>query len=66
MLTKSSYNTFLESMLAHGFFLKITLPTRICDTSSTLMDQIYTNVLTLYDPGGGGFKSTPPPPLIFF
>ena len=39
-------------MLAHGFFPKITLPTRICDTSSTLIDQIYTNVLNNKDKSG--------------
>ena len=41
-------------MLAHGFFPKITLPTRICDTSSTLtcIDQIYTNILNNRDKSG--------------
>ena len=39
-------------MLAHGFFPKISLPTRICDTSSTLIDQIYTNVLNDKDKSG--------------
>ena len=39
-------------MLAHGFFLKITLPTRICDTTSTLRDQIYTNILNNKDKSG--------------
>ena len=52
ILTKPNYNTFFESMLAHGFFPKITLPTRICDTSSTLIDQIYTNVLNNKDKSG--------------
>ena len=28
-----------------GFAPKITLPTRICDTASTLIDNVYTNVL---------------------
>ena len=27
------------------FFPKITLPTRICDTSSTLIDNIFSNVI---------------------
>ena len=41
-------------MLAHVFFPKITLPTRICDTSSTLtcIDQIYTNILNNKDKSG--------------
>ena len=33
------------SLNCHGSFApKITLPTRICDTASTLIDNIYTNV----------------------
>ena len=32
--TKPNYNAFLEIMLAHSFYPKITLPTRICDTST--------------------------------
>ena len=31
---------FFENFLSFGFFPKKTLPTRICDTSSTLMDNI--------------------------
>ena len=50
--TKPNYNTFLEIMLAHSFYPKITLPTRICDTSSTLIDQIYTNTINTQDISG--------------
>ena len=50
--TKPNYNTFLEIMLAHSFYPKITLPTRICDTSSTLIDQIYTNTINNQDISG--------------
>ena len=39
-------------MLAHSFYPKITLPTRICDTSSTLIDQIYTNTINTQDISG--------------
>ena len=35
-----------------AFSPKITLPTRICDTSSTLIDQIHTNVLNNKDKSG--------------
>ena len=45
ILTKPNYDTFFESTLAHGFFPKITLLTPICNSSSTLIDRIYTNVL---------------------
>ena len=37
-------NHFYESSIACGFVPKITLPTRICDTTSTLIDNVYTNV----------------------
>ena len=39
------YNTFYENVMSCSFVPKITLPTRICDTTSTLIDNIYTNVL---------------------
>ena len=38
-------NHFYESSIACGFVPKITLPTRICDTTSTLIDNVYTNVI---------------------
>ena len=39
------YNTFYENVMSCSFVPNITLPTRICDTTSTLIDNIYTNVL---------------------
>ena len=36
-------------MLSSGFYPKITLPTQICDTSSTIIDNIYSNVIDCYD-----------------
>ena len=39
--SKPPYNTFFENMLS-GFYPKITLPTRICDTSSTIIDLTFT------------------------
>ena len=43
--SNNHYNTFYENVMSCCFVSKITLPTRICDTASTLIDNIYTNVL---------------------
>ena len=43
--TKTHYNTFFENLLSSGFFPKITLPTRICDSCSTVIDNIFSNVI---------------------
>lgn len=40
------FNTFYEHTTAHGFFPKITRPTRITQNSHTLIDNLYTNNLT--------------------
>ena len=45
MLYYIAYNTFYENVISCGFAPKITLPTRICDTASTLIDIVYTNGL---------------------
>ena len=45
MCSNNNYNTFYENVISSSFAPKITLPTRICDTTSTLIDNIYTNVL---------------------
>ena len=42
---KAHYNNFFENTLSSGFFPKITLPTRISKTCSTLIDNILTNVI---------------------
>ena len=39
------FNTFYENTTSVGFVHKITLPTRICETTSTLIDNIYTNMI---------------------
>ena len=36
-------NTYLENILSHGFLPKITMATRIANSSVTLIDHIYTN-----------------------
>ena len=45
MSSNHVYNTFYENVISCSFAPKITLPTRICDTTSTLIDHVYTNVL---------------------
>ena len=50
--SKPHYNTFFKNMLSSGFYPKITLPTRICDTSSTIIDNIYSNEIDCYDNSG--------------
>ena len=47
--SKPHYNTFFENMSSSGFYPKITLPTRICDTSSTIIGNIYSNEIDCYD-----------------
>ena len=38
-----NFNMFYENVISSSFIPSITLPTRICDTTSTLIDNIYTN-----------------------
>ena len=45
MSSNNNYCSFYENMLSSSFSPLITLPTRICDTVSTLIDNIYTNVI---------------------
>ena len=39
-------------MLSTGFYPKITLPTRICNTSSTIIDNIFSNEICSNDASG--------------
>ena len=43
--SNEKFSTFYENTTSVGFVPKITLPTRICETMSTLIDNIYTNVI---------------------
>ena len=43
--SSNEYCSFYENVLSSSFAPKITLPTRICDTKSTLSDNVYTNVI---------------------
>ena len=45
MSSNHVYNIFYENVVSYSFAPKITLPTRICDTTSTLIDNVYANVL---------------------
>ena len=43
--SNEKFSTFYENTTSVGFVLKITLPTRIYETTSTLIDNIYTSVI---------------------
>ena len=45
MQNNAHYNTFYESLTAHGFFPKITRPTRSFENSLSLIDNTFTNNL---------------------
>ena len=42
---KHNHSNFFDTVLSAGFLPKITLPTRITDTSNTLIDNILANVI---------------------
>ena len=39
------YCKYFDKIIAHGLFPKITLPTRIYESSSTLIDNIFTDII---------------------
>ena len=43
--TNGEISIFYNNIVAAGFAPKITLPTKICDTTSTLIDNVYLNVI---------------------
>ena len=43
--TNDEFSIFYNNIVAAGFAPKITTPTRICDTTSTLIDNVYSNVI---------------------
>ena len=43
MHEKNSYEEFFETMLVHSYLPNITLPTRLIDTSNTLIDNVFAN-----------------------
>ena len=47
MQTKGEFGLFYEYLKSTGFASKVTLPTKFCDTTSTLIDNVYSNVLDL-------------------
>ena len=42
-MLKNHFNNYFEELVTNGFFPKITLPTRIVERSSSLIDNIFTN-----------------------
>ena len=43
--TNNVFNTFYENITSSRLIPKITVPTRICSTASTLIDNVHTNVI---------------------
>ena len=43
--TVEDYSSFFDNVISSSFVPKITLPTRICDTRSSLIDNIYINTI---------------------
>ena len=41
--THSKTNEYLDNIITHGYLPVITKPTRICSSTATLIDHIYTN-----------------------
>ena len=50
--THTKTNTYLENILSHGFLPTITMPTRIANSSATLIDHIYINETAKYITSG--------------
>ena len=42
-------DAYLDMIISHGFFPRITLPTRMSDESSTLIDNIFSNDVDMID-----------------
>ena len=51
------YNSFFENVTSTGFFLQITMPTRLSDNSNALIDNIFTN--NICKPHESGIVVTP-------
>ena len=43
--SNNDYCSFCENVLSSSFAPKITLPKRMCDTASTLIDNVFSNVI---------------------
>ena len=44
-ITNHNFNSFYANIMSSGFIPKITWPTRICENTSTLIDNVYTNAI---------------------
>ena len=52
MKDNQHYCEYFDEIISHGLFSKITLATRICKTTSTLIDNIFTNNIDVPDSSG--------------
>ena len=43
------YCEYFDEIISHGFVLQITLPTKICESTSSLIDNILTNNIDVPD-----------------
>ena len=50
--SKQHCNAYFAMIISHGFFPRITLPTRMSDESSTLIDNIFSNDVDMIDRSG--------------
>ena len=58
-------NAYFNMIISHGLFLCVTLPTRMSDESSTLIDNIYSNDVDMIDTSGVLVKQISDHQLIF-
>ena len=56
---------YFDMIISHGFFPHITLPTRIADESSTLIDNIFSNDVDIIDTSGVLVKQNSDHQIIF-
>ena len=52
MKDNKHYCAYFDEIISHGFFSKIILPTRICESISTLNDNIFTNIIDIPNSSG--------------
>ena len=61
ILTITTTHSMFFQVMSCGFVPKITVPKRMCDTASTLIDNIYTNVLDKSTTSGIPIRPTSDP-----
>ena len=60
-----NYCDYFDEIISYGFFPKTTLPTRISDNSSTLIDNIFTNNIEEVDISGILLNHISDPQMLF-